>query len=225
MTISLKSNFGEIKAMIKKALGALTLIGTMATANAGALLQEDFSNVAALAGAGWVLNNASPNVGSAADWFQGVPGIMSAHSGDSHSYVAANYNNASAGAIDNWLITPMFSVANAGTVSFWANADVFPGYSDQIAYGMSTGASTPGAFTLNPLFTVAGGWTRYELNFAGMGTGAMARFGIQYSGSYDTSNFVGIDSLLVTTVPEPGTVLMLGAGLMGLLAARRRTRA
>lgn len=212
--------------MIKKALGALTLIGTMATANAGTLLQEDFSNVTALAGAGWVLNNASPSVGSAADWFQGVPVAMTAHAGATDSYISASYNNASAGAISNWLVTPTFSVANAGTVSFWANAEEFPGFSDQIAYGMSTGASTPGAFTLNPVFTVGtNGWTRYELNFAGMGTGAIARFGIQYVGSYDTSNVVGIDSLLVTTVPEPGTVLMLGAGLIGLLAARRRTRA
>ena len=55
-----------------------------------------------------------------------------------------------------------------------------------------------------------------------MGSGAMARFGIQYSGSYDTSNFVGVDSLVVTSVPEPATGLMFGAGLLGLMAMRRR---
>jgi hypothetical protein len=55
-----------------------------------------------------------------------------------------------------------------------------------------------------------------------MGKGAVGRFGIQYSGDVNTSNFVGVDSLLITAVPEPGTVMMFGAGLIGLMAARRR---
>jgi hypothetical protein len=223
MAIALTSNFGEISAMIKQALGALTLIGTMATANAGTLLQEDFNNVSGLAAAGWVFTNASANVGSAPTWFQGVPSIMTAQSGADYSYVAANYNSASDGAINNWLITPTFSVQNAGSVSFFARADLFDGFSDQIAFGMSDGSAALGAFTLSAAFTVPGSeWTRYVLDFAGMGAGAVARFGIQYGGSYEGSNFVGVDSLLVTTVPEPATGLMFGAGLLGLMAMRRR---
>ncbi|WP_426103941.1 choice-of-anchor J domain-containing protein [Massilia sp. TSP1-1-2] len=208
--------------MIKQALGAIALIGTMATANASVLVSQDFNNVAALTSAGWVLNNASPNVGVAADWFQGVPSLMHAQAGATHQYIAAGYNNASQGAINNWLISPTFSVVSSGSISFWAKADAADGFSDQLAFGMSNGSSALNAFTLNPVFTVpTGEWTRYVLNFAGMGSG-VARFGIQYSGSYEASNFVGVDSLLITTVPEPATMFMFGAGLLGLMAARRR---
>jgi hypothetical protein len=215
--------------MMKQAIGALTLIGTMATANAGVLLQEDCNQVANLTASGWVLNNLSPIPGEIANWYQGVPSTMEAQAGFASQYIAASYLNATAvdantpTPIENWLITPTFSVEKSGTITFWANAAEFAGYSDQLAFGLSTGSSTPGAFTLNPVFTVpTGGWTRYVLNFTGMGAGAVARFGIQYSGDTSTSNFVGVDSLLITAVPEPGTVMMFGAGLVGLMAARRR---
>ena len=215
--------------MMKQAIGALALIGTMATANAGVLLQEDFNQVATLSASGWVLNNLSPIPGEIADWYQGVPSTLTAHAGLPSQYIAASYLNATPvdantpSAINNWLITPTFSVEKSGTITFWANAEAFPGYSDQLAFGLSDGSSTPGAFSLNPVFTVpTGGWTRYVLNFAGMGKGAVARFGIQYSGDTSTSNFVGVDSLLITAVPEPGTMMMFGAGLVGLMAARRR---
>ena len=71
--------------------------------------------------------------------------------------------------------------------------------------------------------TVGGGWTQYSAFIAAQGAGTVARFGIQYTGLADNANYVGVDSLSVTAVPEPAGWLMMGAGLVGLLAARRRS--
>jgi hypothetical protein len=51
-----------------------------------------------------------------------------------------------------------------------------------------------------------------------------ARFALQYTGAADLANYVGVDSLLVSEVPEPSTMLSLFAGAMGLALVRRRKR-
>jgi hypothetical protein len=68
-------------------------------------------------------------------------------------------------------------------------------------------------------------WVKYSFQIAAQGTGTTARFAVNYVGSADTANYVGIDSVTVTAVPEPSSVLMLGAGLAGLAAWTRRRQA
>ncbi len=211
--------------MFKKSLMALALVGAAASAQAGVLLKEDFNNVAALQGSGWVLNNASTPAGLVANWFQGDQSQFAAHSGAAESYAAANYNNAAAGGeLANWLITPEFSTATDVLVSFWAKGMLDAGFEDHLAFGTSAGSSDIAAFSLRPTVTVAGDWTRYSLLVSGNGAGSTGRFAIQYNGMADLSNYVGVDTLEVSQIPEPASLLLLGAGLAGLMGARRKQK-
>lgn len=211
--------------MMKKALFALAISGAMATAQAGIVFTENFNNVPALADKGWVFENAGTPGGITPGWYQGAPAVFSAKNGPANSYAAANYQNAaSGGLVDSWLITPEFSTTLGATVSFWLRAAADAGFSDQIAFGKSTGSSALDAFTLSPVITVnTGEWIKYTVSFAAIeGT---ARLALNYTGEADFLNYVGLDNLTINQVPEPSSILILAAGAMGLVAARRRKRA
>lgn len=213
--------------MMKKALVALAFSGMALSAQAGALLTEGFEDVGGLAARGWVVNNASSPGGITANgWFQGSSTVFPALGGTSSSFAAANWQNAAAGGeLNTWLITPEFSTAeNGAIVSFSLRADAFAGTSDQIAYGFSNGSSDLSAFALSTPVTVGtDGWVRYSVR-VNETAGGTARFALQYTGAADFANYVGVDSLQVSEVPEPSTMLILGAGVMGLMMSRRRKR-
>ena len=216
--------------MLKKSLLALALAGSVVTAQADVLLQENFDNVASLQANGWILNNASAAPGTTS-WYQGDQAIFGAYNGAPEAYIAANFNSASAGGtLANWLITPVFSTATNVLISFWAKADQLENFADNLAYGVSTGSADLSAFSLLPSFVVRGDWTRYTLALNAQGAGSTARFAIQYGGPADAANYVGIDALDINTVgvnavPEPASVLLFGAGMLGLMGLRRRKQA
>lgn len=213
--------------MIKKTLVALALAGAALSAHSAVLLSEGFNNVAALGAAGWTFNNASTPTGSTG-WFQGNPADsgFNAQAGAANSFIGANFNNAAIGGmIDNYLITPLFNTSTAITVSFYANAAKELLYFDNIAFGFSSGTGTaPSDFSFGPTSVVTPAmWTNYIAASSGNGAGSQGRFAIRYTGEADLSNYIGIDSLTVTSaVPEPSTIMMFGAGMLGLLALRRR---
>jgi hypothetical protein len=212
--------------MIKKTLTALVLSGAFASAQAGVLLDEGFNNVYSLTSSGWVLTNASMDVGLVPTWSQGSQDVFNAQSGAANSFAAANYNNATAGGtLNNWLITPEFNTETGVVVSLWLRAEDFAPYSDNIAFGFSNGSAALADFKLDPSFTVpTDGWTHYTLTLGAQGAGAKGRFAIQYNGLADASDYVGLDTLQVTSVPEPATIFVMATGLAGLAAARRRRR-
>ena len=147
--------------------------------------------------------------------------------GSGGGYIGANFENAAAGGfVNNFLITPTFSTEFAGSVSFLAKADIFDPYYDLIRVGFSSGDSSPFSFSLSPALTLTGDWVQYTFNYAAGGAGSVARFAIDYTGWASNANYVGVDTLMVTPVPEPSTWAMFGLGLAGLAAyGRRRAKA
>ncbi len=215
--------------MIKKLVGALTLVSAMGWAQAAVLLQEDFDDVSALPGQGWIFDNQSEPPGSAPGWVQGNPAVFEAHMGAPDAYIASDFFNAApGGTLDNRLFTPVFSLENGAVATFWLRGDDFPGFSDIVVYGYTDGAADPGAFIKSMTVTAPqDGWTQFTLTIDPM-AGMSARLGFVHTGPEQSSNYVGLDTLRIDTlreptrVPEPATLLVFGLGLAGLATARRR---
>ena len=207
---------------------AAALFAATAGAHAATLVSQGFDDVGSLATDGWVLANLNPDPAAEVDWFQGNDDVFAAHSGSAGAYVASSWGAAAAGStLQNWLITPTFSTATAGTVSFWMRGAADPGYTDTVSVGFSAGGTSAGSFALGAPIAASGQWTEYSFSFAAGGAGSTARFAIEQAGSADLADYIGIDDLsvqtrAVTAVPEPANALLLAAGLLGLAAWRRR---
>ena len=217
--------------MLKQALMATAITFAAVSAHSQTvILSESFDSVAALGGSGWVQTNLS-TPGGTQSWFQGNPGIFASQAGAPNSYIGANFlSGADGGTLANWLISPTFSTAAAGTVTFYARSAGSAGLSDHIAFGLSTGSSSTGSFALGSAVTLSSGWTQYSVDFAALGAGSLGRFAIEYTGLADDSEYIGIDTFKVTTigtapVPEPSTYALMALGIAGLAVVRRRRSA
>ena len=221
---------------------ALSLFAVGASASA-ASLTEGFEVAVP---AGWTTVNNSLPVGTSG-WFQGNTAVFSAHAGAPTSYAGANFNNTSgSGNISNWLISPTLAFDNGDVVSFWTRTVDTPAFPDNLELrfsnvgGTNVGASdtSVGDFALllavNPGLTTTGYpnvWTEYSATISGLtGTtnGAIAfRYVVPVGGpAGDNSDYIGIDSLTITSaIPEPATYLMMALGVGGLLLRRRASRA
>ena len=191
------------------------------------LLSEGFNDIATLPGDGWVLINDSAPPGSTG-WFQGIPALFPAAAGPADSYIAANFNNAAfGGAVSNWLLTPQLDVFNGDALNFSLRL-LGEGVQDRVeVYFSDSGASAaPGDFSLLSAYSSAvdTGWAAHSVVLNGLAAPASGRFAFRYVVD-DTSlngNYIGIDSVSVTAIPEPATIALIG---LGALALRRRKRA
>jgi hypothetical protein len=219
----------------------LTLLPSAASATT--LLLENFDNVSGLGAAGWVITNNSSPVGTT-NWFQGNPGVFSAQSGAANSYVAANFEAAGFGGnISDWLISPVLSLHNTDVISFWSRTEAGSSFPDRLELRLSlNGASTNvgatdssvGDFstlllTINPALAPGGypeNWALFQATISGLGGPTNGRFAFRYNVS-DTSvngDYIGIDTVAVTAVPEPGTLSLLTVGILAAARARRSAR-
>ena len=217
----------------------ITVLGLFASAAiADTILVENFDSVATLGAGGWALINNSSPVGSTG-WFQGNPGIFTSQSGAADSYVAANFENAAFGGnISNWLLSPLLALNNGDTISFYTRSDGI--FADRLEVRLSTsGASTDvggtdasvGDFTsllltINPSLDPNGyptAWTGFSAMVSGLGGSATGRYALRYfvQDTSSNANYIGIDTLAVNAVPEPGVTLILGLGLAALGLVRR----
>ena len=201
---------------------ALSLGASLASADT-TLINEGFDNVGGLTANGWLLLNRSSPLGGVDTWYQGQDYIFPAMSGASNSYAASNYNaGTTGGSIADWLMTPTFSTRNSGQVSFWIRSEVLPDYTDYFSYGLSSGGTGTADFMLTRAAIVPGQWSQYTLNFTGTGADTTGRLAIVHVGLADIANYIGVDNVVVTAVPELPTPALAAAGLLTLALLRRR---
>jgi hypothetical protein len=189
------------------------------------ILTQNFDHVGALGN--WVMTNNSAPPGQA--WFQGNAGIFGAHGGGADAYIAASYLSAAQGAgnIDNWLITPELTLGGPTHLSFYTRSQTIPGFNDMLEVRFSPGAGTDTSGFSTLLTTIGGpsaypaSWQQFTADLMLPGSG---RFAFRYLGDAAAANYIGIDTVTVSAVPEPSAWIMLGLGLAVLPLLRRQLR-
>jgi len=211
---------------IAAAAAVACLLGTAGAAQAQVVLAEAFNNVSTLAGAGWTFRNTSTSPGT--NWFQGNAGIFVAQSGAPDAYVAANFLGTTGltGAVSTWLITPQLVLDNTSTVSMVVQVGG-DGFLDTLQVMLSTTGTAPADFSSIGSFSASAnaGWV--PLSFPALLTGTTLSYvALRYvvDNVAVNGNYLGIDNLVVTAVPEPVSALLFGLGLAGLAGVRARRR-
>jgi hypothetical protein len=217
---------------------------TPSTAQGVELLSENFNSVATLPGAGWVQTNNSNPLGES-NWFQGNSGIFPAQAGAADAYIGANFVNAGAGGnVSNWLILPELALDPTIALTFYTRTEELSFFPDRLEVRLSTsgGSSNVGAtdtsvgdfstllLAINPTLDIGGypeAWTKFTVDLSGVLGGPISgRLAFRYfvTNTDENGNYIGIDTVRVGTVPEPGTAGLLALGMAGCFFVRRRSR-
>lgn len=195
--------------------GAAGYVGGTPTATPSCtpILNEGFDDITNLPG--WAMINHSEPLG-VADWFQGTDTVFPAFDGSPTAYIAANFNCTSGvGTISNWLLTPVLSLRNGNTLTFYTRTMAMSAFPDRLQVRMSingtstnvgTGAFDVGDFfslllDINPTYTMGGypeTWTQFTVNISGVPFAVAGRLAFRYfvenGGINGTrSNYIGID--------------------------------
>lgn len=214
-----------IRTSIFKPVFAAAAFALAASAHADVtVLSEGFTGGAPAPG--WIQTNAV----AGQQWFPGFESAFPAQSGPPDSYIAANFLTAAgpSGDFDLWLISPEVMLHADSALSFYTRA-ADPGWMDQLEVRYSAGSGVNVSTFTTLLNTIGAGgsyptdWQRFTTSL-GSGFEGSGRFAFRYTGNTASADFIGIDSVKLTTVPEPGSIALLGLGAAGFVLARRKQR-
>ncbi len=201
---------------------------------------EGFDNLGSLTD--WFVDNNSNPIGSGS-WFQGNPNVFPAHAGAANSYIGVNFQSTTgANTISNWLILPNVTLNNGDTFSFYTRTVTNRAFPDRLQLRLSGNGSSTNVGTLptdvgdfgtllldiNPTYVATNYpnvWTQYSVTLSGLGGPTSGRFAFRYfvedGGPLgNNSDYIGIDSVAYTAIPEPATLSLLALGALGLIRRR-----
>lgn len=157
-----------------------------------------------LAARSWIFLN--EDGGGTTTTFDGNSTVFPAFEGPAAGYVGQNFNGANGFLINQWLISPQFTVQAGDTVSFWWRAGGGQ-WDDSVYLKISNGGSNISDFTttIGRFRVPDGSWVRYTYVFT---TGGAKRFAFQYyhtdggtNGNH--SNYWGLDLFQVISGSAP----------------------
>lgn len=221
---------------LKSVALAATLLASMAGAQAQvSLLAEGFDDVAGLQTRGWTnFNGSSLPVSPGFGQGDGAS-FFPAQSGGADSYAFSGFaiNGATdaggnpTGEIYAALVTPTLALDKAVTLSFWTRSVQATRFPDRLAVSVYIDGVQSELLSVNYSLLRGGyprSWTEYSVALSGQGAGVTGNFVFEYyiPDAATQGNYIGLDTVSVQAVPEPGTWLMMGLGLAGLGLLRRR---
>jgi hypothetical protein len=196
---------------------------------------------------GWLVTNNSLPVGDFT-WSQGDTGSFgegfSSQSGAPNSFAGVNFNaGGSNAAVSDWLITKPISIQNGTVISFYTReSDLTQANQNdpndlQVRLSLTgadvgSSATSVGDFNallldINPTFSPTGyptTWTQFTITISGVPTQTTGEIGFRYFLQNNTTQgtAIGIDTLSVTTVPEPSRLALLALGALGFVFFKLR---
>ncbi len=162
------------------------------------IFKDDFNgnnSVAGLQARGWVVIDNDGGGTSPGAWFQGNPTVFKAFEGPDSGYVASNFAGANtSGLIDEWLITPVLSVSQGDTLTFWARSAQNTGFNDSIFVFVSpTGSTSLSSYQF--VFSAKLDINNWQSYFVAFNSSLSARIAVRYFvlNGNTKGDYIGLD--------------------------------